>query len=139
MSILACLASAGMAALSGGACFRATSDDDDTDDEPMVSGAATDQGQGVEGLQVCAAIPGAVRLDNARCTHSGPDGLYELWGDNGFYGRAEAGFTLALRDVDGPAGGEYLHMLQEFPDGSLPVEWDFDLVPAEPEVRAAGW
>ncbi len=97
-------------------------------EDPMVDGAVTDQGQGVQGLEVCATLTGDVAYDNAACATSEGGGYYEIWGSGDLSGRAnDEGFLLTVRDVDGDANGTYEPVAITIEPGQIPLTYDIEL------------
>ncbi len=97
-------------------------------EEAMVEGQVTDQGQGVDGLEVCAALPGDLAYDSATCTDTHSSGFYAIEGEGDLYDRANAeGFLLTVRDVDGEVNGSYEPLAIEIEPGSLPLIQDIEI------------
>ena len=97
-------------------------------EDPMVDGEVTDQGQGVQGLEVCATLSGDVAYDNAACATSEGGGYFEIWGDQDLSTRAyDEGFLLVVRDVDGDANGSYEPVAIPIEPGQIPLTYNIEI------------
>jgi hypothetical protein len=94
----------------------------------LVDGQVTDQGQGVDGLEVCATFPGEVAYDSAACTDSQSGGYYSIESDSDLFLRADdEGFLLTVRDVDGETNGSYEPVAIAIDPGMVPLTQDIEI------------
>jgi len=97
----------------------------------LLAGEVKGEGEGVEGIQVCAALPSPFGYDS--CTTSVMGGYYEVWVAEDFFNEAlEEGLELSVEDIDGAANGLWLSDTVELAPEDLPAEeYDIELTAAD--------
>ncbi len=93
--------------------------------QQMVYGQVTNgEQQGVDGLQVCANVPGY----GSECTYTNYGGHFEVNAESHLRNHAESnGFWVVVKDVDGPVNGEYQEEAVPVDAKMLPVRVDIQV------------
>jgi hypothetical protein len=88
----------------------------------LASGRVVHDGEGLDGLDVCARIS-----EEDHCVRSGPDGAYEIGAPPATLEAAEAGFTLCADDGLGITGGTVARTCVIVPKGPAPFTVDIEM------------